>query len=306
MTNKFSIGFAIIIAFVNISCNKEYPNTAPSAEFTVDPVYGDTETIFTFNASLCSDMEDESSQLMVRWNWDNDSVWDTDYLESKTATHTFDYAYTHTILLEVKDSKGLCDTISKQLIVMDAEFDFFVDIRDDQAYKFVQIGNQIWMMHNLNYYTPTGSWCYDETSSECESFGRLYDYIKAINVCPGGWHLPMDEEWKQLERFLGMSLSDTHKVGWRNSGNVGEKLKGGGWANPIQGLTNESEFTARPGGFRYSDGTFNEKHKGAAFWTSSSYPGDVAWARYLYFDVYGVHRVTAPKSSGRSVRCIKN
>jgi len=301
----------VLISFIcltYISCQKEDPNTSPIAKFTVDPIYGDTETIFTFDASNCSDLEDDESVLMVRWDWNNDSIWDTDYLESKTTSHQFDKAYTHTVLLEVKDSKGLCDTVSLDIIVMDAEFDFFVDIRDDQTYKFVKIGTQLWMRDNMNYYTPSGSWCYEEISSQCESYGRLYDYISAINICPSGWHLPSDGEWKQLERYLGMSLSETHDVGWRYTGDVGDKLKDGTqeWYQYNSTGNNESGFTARPSGHRLSDGTFTDRLYGAAFWTSNSYPGDLAWARYLSGIESGVHRVTVPKNSGRSVRCIKN
>ena len=65
-------------------------NTAPIASITINPLYGSTETVFTFDASNSSDHEDSASDLLVRWDWDNDGSWDTEYSNLKTLTHQYD------------------------------------------------------------------------------------------------------------------------------------------------------------------------------------------------------------------------
>ena len=87
--------------------------------------------------------------------------------------------------------------------------------------------------------------------------------------CLPDWHLPSDEEWKTLEKFLGMSLSDADAWSWRDSGEVGLKLKSSlGWDENGNG-DNSSGFHALPGGCRNSDGVYVNLGSMADFWSSS-------------------------------------
>jgi parallel beta-helix repeat protein len=92
-------------------------NTAPDAAFTIQPATGPVNKPFTFDASTSSDHEDPTSALNVRWDWQNDGVYDTAWTKDKTATHAFDLAAVHTIRLQVKDSGGLTDTTSHSFSV---------------------------------------------------------------------------------------------------------------------------------------------------------------------------------------------
>jgi hypothetical protein len=93
-------------------------NTAPSASFTINPSSGTTDTLFQFNASTSSDLQDPPSLLQVRWDWEGDGIWDTEYSTTKTVTHQYSVDGNYNPKLEVKDSGGLIDTESKSLVVL--------------------------------------------------------------------------------------------------------------------------------------------------------------------------------------------
>lgn len=190
-----------------------------------------------------------------------------------------------------------------------------------ETYDIVAIGDQCWMAENLNYdddcsditwvdYNDVG-WCgcYANNSDNCDTYGHLYQWSAAMDggttegiqgICPEGWYLPTDDDWKELEMELGMSVIDADLSGWRDSGNVGEKLKTSAW-----GGDNSSGFTALPGGNRMEGGGFSGFSSGTNFWTSSP-DGDDAFGRTLGSGQDGVGRELANKAAGYYVRCIKN
>jgi len=218
----------------------------------------------------------------------------------------------------------------------------FIDSRDNTEYSWVQIGSQTWMAENLKYLPSvvgpgTGSnseaYCYvygyDGTSISAAkatenyaTYGVLYNWTAAMNgaessdanpsgvqgICPDGWHLPSDAEWKQLEMYLGMSETDVNSTGWRGTVEGG-KLKEAGtthWADPNAGANNESGFTALPGGYRYSNGYFNDFRYYGSWWSSTEYDTTNAWPRYLYYSGSSVDRDYDLKSMGFSVRCLRD
>jgi PKD repeat protein len=97
--------------------NVALANIKPTAFFTVDPESGTTETRFRFDASGSTDPEDPVSSLEVRWDWNNDGLWDTEYRTVKTIEHIFAQAGTYTVVLEVIDTEGYGSTYAKQIVV---------------------------------------------------------------------------------------------------------------------------------------------------------------------------------------------
>ena len=116
-------------------------------------------------------------------------------------------------------------------------------------------------------------------------------------VCPEGWHVPGNAEWGMLVDYLG---------GEEKAGN---KLKEAGenyWIGPNALATNESGFTALPGGFRYQDGLYHDFGFGAYWWTSTEQSTSRLYFRHLYYEDFKVFTFQNLKKNGFSVRCIKN
>lgn len=163
--------------------------------------------------------------------------------------------------------------------------DSFVDSRDGKTYKAVKIGNQTWMAENLNYATSSGSWCYGGNSSNCDKYGRLYDWETAKKVAPPGWHLPSKEEWETLLKDLGGQGSTAYS----------QMIPGG-----------SSGFFALFGGWRYNGGNFGSVGSGANFWSSSENSTSSAWRCGVHSGYQEAYLDFSYKNYGFSVRCIKD
>ena len=183
----------------------------------------------------------------------------------------------------------------------------FTDPRDSTEYAWVKIGSQTWMAENIRYNVKgsEGWWCYNSREENCLTFGRLYDWETAQLACPPGWHLPDDGEWKQLEMKAGMDASDADSLGWRITGAAGIALKARkGWNSGGNG-ENTLRFGAIPAGIM-EKGSYEMIGDLTSFWTSSYTDETHAWGRGLIYHAEGVYRWKYTKSSGFSVRCVKN
>ncbi len=207
----------------------------------------------------------------------------------------------------------------------------FTDSRDGNHYNAVRIGNQVWMAENLKYLPSvsgpvTGSqtipyyYVYDyygtdvtaaKATTNYTTYGVLYNWAAAMNgaassaanpsgvqgVCPAGWHLPSDAEWTQLTDYLGgVSVA-------------GGKLKEAGtthWYSPNTGATDESGFTALPGGYCFSSGSFHGIGNDGYWWSASESDANNAWYRYMVFSYSFVNRYYDYKVARLAVRCVRD
>ena len=145
----------------------------------------------------------------------------------------------------------------------------FTDPRDGKEYKAVIIGDQTWMAENLNY-EAEGSKCYDNDPVNCAKYGRLYNWETAKKICHKGWHLPSENEWKALDKALGVDLNAAGSVYVAGKELAEKKLKAkSGWDKGNG--TDDYGFSALPGGYGLSDGKFGFAGKVGHWWTKDRY-----------------------------------
>ncbi len=200
----------------------------------------------------------------------------------------------------------------------------FTDRRDGHVYRWIEIGDQVWMAENLAYLPEVNRVADALFDGECfyvyqydgidpqrakssvyyQKYGVLYNWTAATSACPDGWHLPEDTEWQTLEKHLGMMNNELKTRGWRISGETGTKLKSEiGWY--VDTGRNEVGFHALPGGCR-GYGGFESEGYCAYFWTASPAGGDNGWRRGFCCDDDGSCREEDRRYFGCSVRCIKD
>jgi len=113
------------------------------------------------------------------------------------------------------------------------------DGRDGKSYRTVTIGEQTWMAQNLNFESVSGSGCFYGNVDDCNTYGRMYNWDAAMEVCPTGWHLPTREEWGDLATAVGGSGE------YGVEGTAGTRLKA---KAPDWDGTDDYGFSALPGG----------------------------------------------------------
>lgn len=189
---------------------------------------------------------------------------------------------------------------------------------DNNVYNIITIGTQTWIKENLKvtHYNngdpipnikddslwstlKSGAYCdYDNSASNSLTYGRLYNYYTVTDsrkLCPSGMHVPSDSEWRTLTIYLGVD--------------AGGKMKETGvthWISPNIGATNQSTFTALPGGKR--DNFVFDLIGEAGYWWSSTELQSKVFNELIYNDQAHLYRVESPqnnKMSGYSVRCLK-
>lgn len=173
----------------------------------------------------------------------------------------------------------------------------FTDSRDGRIYKIIKIGGKTWMAENLAFKTNSGCWAYDDDESNVDTYGYLYDWETAKTISPTGWHIPSDDEWLELSNFCG------------DKDFAANKLKEAGlthWLSPNEGVTNETGFTALPGGCRCMDGRFFGIGDAGSIWSSTEHSPTKAWYRVFHFDDSEFEKDYDRKECAFSVRCIQD
>jgi uncharacterized protein (TIGR02145 family) len=192
---------------------------------------------------------------------------------------------------------------------------------DGNVYHTICIGRQVWMSENLKTthyrngdtiinvtdasqwsHLTTGAFCnYGNYIENADTYGRLYNWYAVTDerkISPEGWHIATDSEWLTLIDFLG------------GDSIAGSKLKEEGnkhWIKPNTNATNESGFTALPGGFRtYCCGAWEFNGGYGYWWTAPDISSDTVWFREMSYQSTICKRIFGSKNLGQSVRCVKD
>ncbi len=195
----------------------------------------------------------------------------------------------------------------------------FVDKRTGASYKWVRIGNQIWMAQNLNIgmsiqnmpQTDNGKierYCFDNDIKNCNTYGGLYQWDEMLQysktygnqgICPVHWHLPAESEWASLIFSLGGRKEAYGKM---------KELGNQHWSQQSRGITNESRLSILPGGMKNSDttGVFIGLRNQACFWTATENDSISAKAVGLNGQVLEVYFFNGMKTDSYSVRCVRD
>jgi uncharacterized protein (TIGR02145 family) len=187
--------------------------------------------------------------------------------------------------------------------------------------KEVKIGDQVWMAENLNvdelrdgswiFQAKTDEdwqranrsripvWCYyDNDPKNGKKYGKLYNWY-AVNdprgLAPKGWRIASNGDWNRLVDYLGdrrlASIKMKSMSGWAEDGNG----------------TNETGFTALPGGYRTYDGTFYKIDSSGSWWSATdliNFPD--AWYWRMHYDESYLYNSYDPYQYGFSVRCLRD
>ncbi|PLW96399.1 MAG: hypothetical protein C0593_11705 [Marinilabiliales bacterium] len=313
---------------VLMACKKEDQNpTLPDASFFANPLSGEAPLTVTFT--------DDSANTPTAWSWD---FGDGNTSEEQNPVHAYNTAGIYTVTLTVRNDDGEdTKTVADYIEVLVAAAPPCPGIPtvsdfDGNIYHTVLIGEQCWMRENLKVtHYPNGdnipyvpdqtdwtalddtntedAYCFFENNPD-NPYGALYSFAAVIadnwerdngegqGVCPDGWHVATNEEWATLVEYLGGETI------------AGGKLKEDGtthWTSPNEGATNESGFTALPGGnIDALSGIYFVNGMYGNWWSANEHLSNTAGFRQLSYDKSYISFAATYKSNGMSVRCIYN
>ncbi|PID94500.1 MAG: hypothetical protein CSA95_02790 [Bacteroidetes bacterium] len=321
----------LLVVTLFTTCREEPEDENPLvAGFSATPLHGD--------APLEVHFTNESKYDPESWIW---NFGDGATSLEENPVHTYTDAGEYTVTLTVVKGKDSDSEIKPHYITVTEGgggtngapcpgMPTVTDI-DGNRYNTVLIGEQCWMKENLKVtHYPNGdaiphivdddawaalgdnntddAYCYYENDPSSE-YGALYSYVAAIGdnwerdnaegqgICPEGWHLPTDEEWTVLVDYLG---------GWDVAGGKMKEVGTAHWQSPNTGATNESGFTALPGGHRDYNGTFHSVGYDGDWWSATECRSSYAWHRGLRYSAANVYRGDYYESIGFSVRCVRD
>jgi len=296
-------------------------NTAPEVENVTAAQRTDGSKVVDIYYDV-SDADGDTLTITMQVSSDSGQTWDiTPLYTSGDIGANINPGTGKHIIWNAGDEAYTLDGDQYQFKIIADDMILVLEDIDGNEYQVVEIGDQIWMAENLKvtHYrngdpiphltsnsdwtsTSSGAYCvYDNNPSNAETYGNLYNWYAvddSRNIAPEGWHVPTDDEWQELVDYLG------------GSSVAGGKLKEEGtehWNPPNTGATNESGFTALPGGYRnYPNGYYYYMGYYGYFWSSTELSSYDAWHRFLYYYYSDVYRDFYSKQGGFSVRCVRD
>lgn len=323
----------IVLGFAMVGCDKDNPVepmtvTQPNTPIGLSSGQVGQTLVFSTGGAVCSN----GDEVQYRFDWGDSSL--SEWGEA-SQNHAFDAAGHYAIKAQARSA---AHTDSESDWSAEGQIDIEIVTgsllgNDGKTYQTVKIGNQWWLAENLREtkyrsgeaipkVSDAAEWMgrtegaytvYNNDDGGVSEYGYLYNWHTVNNyrnIAPQGWHVPTDEEWKELELYLGMGQSEIDKTDWRGS-EEGGKLKGKGttyWQSPNTGATNATGFNALPAGMRDgADGQFLWQGYSVYYWTKSRQSAGHPWARNLYYEHGGVYRLDhRNEQHGFSIRLVRD
>lgn len=312
-----------------------------------EPVSDLTNITVVFTGTVINDGGDSIVALGFIWGTQPALDTNDNHLPAAAGSGAFSYRLTGLSVSSsyyyrayATNSKGTAYGEEIQFTTLSLEFGSVLDDRDKRIYSTVEIADQWWMSENLNAgvfvkSTPSSGesddlldngiiekYCYDNNPGLCDQFGGLYTWDEMMQyepsdkgkigtvqgVCPSGWHLPTEKEWRRLEINLGMSPAEAKEPGIRGS-QEGTRIKekeGNHWLITDPTIADEVAFHALPAGIRLIDGGFDALGAVTSFWSSTMIEEGSAWNRHLTDEFTGILKGEGAHNEGFSVRCVKD
>ena len=310
---------ALCIFLMALACKKEEPLGPP--DLTTDPVSEITYLSATTGGNISDDGGSEITSRGVCWSTAQSPTIDDNKTEDGSGSGAFTSVISglspetvYYVRSYAANSAGL--SYGNEVTFTSGPL---TDV-DGNTYNTVIIDNKVWMAENLKVTKlndgtsiplveendtwfrtkdPGYSWYNNDKNTYGDTYGAMYNWY-AVNtniLCPDGWHVSSDEEWTALTDYL---------VGDEVAGG---KLKETGtehWMSPNTGATNESGFTALPGGYRSNGGDFYSIKVKGSWYTSTAMDATYVWRRDLSCARASIARWNNNKNFGFSVRCVKD
>ena len=311
------------------------PPQPPVPVISISPETGTTDTVFIFDASGSYDQEDPVGDLLFRWDFEGDGEWDTEFSHDPVFEHKYVHVGHYHVKLEVMDMDTMASDTVKSLLVNHSinpdPCEGIVSIpHGGKVYHTVPVGDQCWLRENLDIGVMLNGgeaqtnnqviekYCYNDDTANCEKYGGLYMWKEMMNhfpiqggkgICPTGWHVPTDDEWKELEGFadsqFGIGDPEWDENSFRGY-DAGKRLKSlMGWEFGGNG-NNLFGFKARAAGYWESGSSFVREGEETHFWSSLHDSGHNAVKRMLKYDNDKISRSYHWDEAAFSVRCIRD
>lgn len=201
---------------------------------------------------------------------------------------------------------------------------------DSNQYTVIKMGAQYWLKENLrtSQYNDTtaiatglsdSEWketkkgayaVYDNNAKNDQIYGKLYNgyAVATAKLCPKGWRIPTDKDWRDLEQYLGIPAAELESTGER--GSVANMIKtADGWKESAFFNSNSTGFSVKPAGARLDNGEYTTLYQYANFWTSTVYDDRYGllylWNHHVHYNTHAVGRIYTLAGNGYSCRCIK-
>lgn len=270
--------------------------------------------------------EDASIGAVSAWEWTFEGGEPSSSTKKNPDAILYTAAGTYDVTLKITTDEGTSTELKEGYIIVEqleggcGTTSIVTDV-DGNSYSVVTIGSQCWMGENLkvthfrdgspipevadstdwkNLTTP-GMVSYDNDHAYDATYGKLYNWFAvgdARGICPDGWHVPHDNEYQVLTKYLDPEGDF-----------AGGRMKEAGtehWLTPNEGANNSSGFTALPGGMRFREGQFQWLGENGLFWSTRQDGDFEAYFLTLTYDGADAHRTFIYKQSGFSCRCVKD